>query len=140
MFCGSYRGDRLVANMKQWYSASELAGLSGLPALPNNVTRKAKTEQWQTRQRSGRGGGKEYAYNSLPQQTQAALIQESIVSETEACASTLSGRAMAHPTVERQLHRLVKTNTEQRTDAWLTILRAYEAWCDLSTGTVGLTA
>ena len=90
MFCGSYRGDRLVANMKQWYSAFELAGLSGLLALPNNVTIKAKTEQWQARQRSGRGGGKEYAYNSLPQQTQAALIQESVVSETEACASTLS--------------------------------------------------
>jgi Mu DNA-binding domain len=73
------------AIMKQWYSAFELAGLSGLPALPNNVTRKAKAEQWQTRERVGRGGGKEYAYNSLPPQTQAELIQ----SEAKTIASPL---------------------------------------------------
>jgi putative transposase len=60
--------------MKQWYSAFELAGLPGLPALSNNITRKAKAEKWQSRQRTGRGGGKEYAYNSLPKPTQAALI------------------------------------------------------------------
>ena len=42
MFCGSYRSDRLVANLKQWYSSFELAWLSGLSALPNNVTRKAR--------------------------------------------------------------------------------------------------
>ncbi len=31
------------------------------------------TEGWQFRQRNGKGGGREYAYNSLPTQTQAAL-------------------------------------------------------------------
>jgi hypothetical protein len=62
------------ASMKQWYSAFELSGLPGLPALPNNITRKAKAEKWQSRQRTGRGGGREYAYNSLPKTTQKALI------------------------------------------------------------------
>jgi Mu DNA-binding domain len=45
--------------------------------LPNNVARKAKAEKWRTRQRTGRGGGKEYFYNSLPKLTQSVLIQES---------------------------------------------------------------
>jgi Mu transposase, C-terminal/Mu DNA-binding domain len=63
--------------MKQWYSAFELAGLPDLPALPNNIARKAKAERWQSRQRTGRGGGREYAYNSLPQTAQTALIHNS---------------------------------------------------------------
>ena len=118
--------------MKHWYSAFELAGLSGLPALPNNVTRKAKAEQWQFRQRSGRGGGKEYAYNSLPQQTQVALIQGAERSVT----TNYTVPAIANPAVQNQLQPQVKTNNEQRTDAWLAILRAYESWCDRSAGTV----
>lgn len=44
-----------------------------MPSLRTNVTRKALTEGWQFRQRNGKGGGREYAYNSLPTQTQAAL-------------------------------------------------------------------
>lgn len=56
-----------------WYSCSELAGLPGMPSLREYVTRKALAEGWQFRQRNRRGGGREYAYDSLPAQTQAAL-------------------------------------------------------------------
>lgn len=59
--------------MKQWYSARELLGLPGMPTFRENVARKARVENWQFRQRSGRGGGREYALESLPQVTQAAL-------------------------------------------------------------------
>lgn len=59
--------------MKLWYSPSELAGLPGMPAARSNVTRKARSEGWQSRARHGRGGGREYAMESLPQVTQAAL-------------------------------------------------------------------
>ncbi|MDV2997711.1 MAG: hypothetical protein N4J56_007416 [Chroococcidiopsis sp. SAG 2025] len=59
--------------MKFWYSASELAGLPGMPAARSNVTRKARSEGWQSRARHGRGGGREYAMESLLQVTQAAL-------------------------------------------------------------------
>ena len=44
-----------------------------MPSLRGNVTRKALAEGWQFRQRNSRGGGREYAYDSLPAQTQAAL-------------------------------------------------------------------
>jgi putative transposase len=108
--------------MKQWYSAFELAGLSGLPALPNNITRKAKAEQWQSRQRTGRGGGKEYAYNSLPKPTQTALIHDSVHKKVV----NLDTNPIR---VDSTLQQQVKPTSEQRIDAWLAILRTYEHWC-----------
>jgi Mu DNA-binding domain len=110
--------------MKQWYSAFELAGLSGLPALPNNITRKAKAEQWQSRQRIGRGGGKEYAYNSLPKLTQTALIDNAANQKLVNLGTALS---KASSIVSSPLQQ-VKPTSEQRIDAWLAILRAYEHW------------
>ncbi|BAU15353.1 hypothetical protein LEP3755_59110 [Leptolyngbya sp. NIES-3755] len=47
---------------QQWYSATDLAGLPGLPTASHNVTRKAKLE-----------GGNEYALSSLPAITRTAL-------------------------------------------------------------------
>lgn len=45
-----------------------------MPAARENVTRKALAEGWQFRQRSGRGGGREYALASLPTETRIALL------------------------------------------------------------------
>lgn len=59
--------------MKKQYSSSELADLPGLPSLRGNVIRKAVAEGWQFCQHNGRGSGKEYDYDNLPAQTQAAL-------------------------------------------------------------------
>lgn len=44
-----------------------------MPSARENIARKAKVESWKFRQRSGRGGGREYAIESLPQVTQAVL-------------------------------------------------------------------
>jgi putative transposase len=113
--------------MKQWYSAFELAGLPDLPALPNNVARKAKAEQWQSRQRTGRGGGREYAYNSLPKPTQTALIHNS-----GQIVDVNIEPSIGSPKVRPQVQQ-VKPTSEQRIDAWLAILRAYEHWCASNT-------
>jgi putative transposase len=112
--------------MKQWYSALELAGLPDLPALPNNITRKAKAEQWQSRQRTGRGGGREYAYNSLPETTQTALIQDSVCKKV---VNLDADPIQVSLTISSTLQQQVKPTSEQRIDAWLAILRAYEHWC-----------
>jgi putative transposase len=109
--------------MKQWYSAFELVGLPDLPALPNNITRKANAEQWQSRQRTGRGGGREYAYNSLPKTTQTALIYNS-----GQIVDVYTEPSIGSPKVRPQVQH-VKPTSEQRIDAWLLILRAYEHWC-----------
>ncbi|WP_445157371.1 transposase domain-containing protein [Halomonas sp. E14] len=61
---------------REWYTPKELAGLPGMPGTPQNVTAKAKREDWESRARSGRGGGREYAFASLPVETQAALLKD----------------------------------------------------------------
>jgi hypothetical protein len=58
----------------RWYTAALLAGLAGVPSTERNVREKADREEWISRPREGRGGGKEYAFTSLPAITQAAIL------------------------------------------------------------------
>jgi len=62
--------------MNDWFSSKELAGLTGMAGTPQNVTARAKREDWQFRARHAQGGGKEYHISSLPLETQAALRQK----------------------------------------------------------------
>ena len=65
--------------MKDYYTAQEIADLN-LKSLPNsksNVIRWAKKDNWSTRKRSGRGGGVEYAFESLPAEVQAEIKTKS---------------------------------------------------------------
>jgi len=59
--------------MKDWYQASELSGLPGMPSSIPGTIKKAKREHWFAKYRQGQGGGKEYHLSSLPSETQAAL-------------------------------------------------------------------
>ena len=52
--------------MKQWYTAKELAGMPGLPGTIKNVLALGNKQRWKWRKRQGRGGGREFALNSLP--------------------------------------------------------------------------
>lgn len=62
--------------MSNWYSAKELVGLPGMPGTPQNVTAKAKREDWESRKRTGKGGGREYSLAALPLEAQAALLKK----------------------------------------------------------------
>lgn len=60
--------------MQEWFAIVELTGeLPGLPSSRRAISDKAKRENWQCRERQGRGGGLEYHISSLPQETQRAL-------------------------------------------------------------------
>lgn len=56
-----------------WFSASELAGQPEMPTTSRGV--KKRSAGWKYRPRSGRGGGLEYSYDSLPPATQQALLR-----------------------------------------------------------------
>lgn len=63
-----------MGNLKEWFSAGELAGLDGLPKSPQGVNKRARTQHWTKRERDGvQGGAVEYHYRSLPNNTQKAL-------------------------------------------------------------------
>lgn len=60
---------------KDWFTARELAGLPLMPKSESAVIRRAKREGWKSRSRGGRGGAREYAFDALPTEAQAALLE-----------------------------------------------------------------
>lgn len=60
---------------KQYFSASELAGLPGLPSTKRRVNALALREAWPARDRAGRGGGREYPFAALPVEARDALAR-----------------------------------------------------------------
>ena len=62
--------------MIAWRTAAEWAelGLPGLPSTPSALIRRATRENWQRRERAGRGGGFEYHYTSLPEVALTAYL------------------------------------------------------------------
>lgn len=59
--------------MRDWYEAKGLAGLPGMPGTVQGVNKVALRDNWESRQRKGRGGGREYRRESLPAETQQHL-------------------------------------------------------------------
>lgn len=67
--------------MREWYSAGELASL-GLPDLPQSesaMIRRARREAWPSRERNGRGGGREYHVAALPATTRESLATKALI-------------------------------------------------------------
>lgn len=60
--------------MEKWYSAQDLAGLTGVPKTVSGVVRKAKRDNWLAKHKDSQGGGFDYHWNSLPEATQDALF------------------------------------------------------------------
>jgi putative transposase len=71
---------------REWFTAKDLAGLPAMPATVQGVNAKAKREQWSDRTRAGRGGGREYSFDSLPVETQAALLKQTQPKQPAAAA------------------------------------------------------
>ncbi len=65
---------------RAWFTAAALAGLPGMATTERGVQKAAARSAWISRERSGRGGGREYSIESLPPETQAALLTRGIAS------------------------------------------------------------
>jgi len=84
--------------MSNWYSPQELIGLPAMPKTVQSVNRKAKQENWPSRERKGKGGGREYPFSCLPQATQSALLKKAVARVTGAFAQASEekqGQALA---------------------------------------------
>lgn len=64
--------------MREWYTTAELAGLPGLPQTGQGVRDRANRENWKSQDHKGKGGGKEYHIDSLPQQTREYLTRQAV--------------------------------------------------------------
>lgn len=62
-----------TAELQSHYEPSKLIGLPGVPKSVKGLHERAEREMWKWRPRTAKGGGKEYAFESLPGETQAFL-------------------------------------------------------------------
>ncbi|WP_257797645.1 DNA-binding protein [Aggregatibacter actinomycetemcomitans] len=63
-----------MRNSEELFSANQLVGIRGLPSSPQGINKKARTQGWIKRERSGvQGGAIEYHYSSLPPDVQRLL-------------------------------------------------------------------
>ncbi|AUZ85813.1 transposase domain-containing protein [Methylophaga nitratireducenticrescens] len=60
---------------KEWFTAPELAGVSGMPKNARNIKINADKNEWKSQPRT-KGKGLEYHISSLPPETQAALLKQ----------------------------------------------------------------
>lgn len=80
--------------IQKYLSVSELAAMSlpGLPGAKKNIAAKAERENWESRPRSGRGGGVEYAVSSLPAAARAELESRAAIALLSSAAATTPAR------------------------------------------------
>lgn len=130
--------------MAEWFSASELAGLPGLPGSDRGVERRAMREAWLRQRRAGRGGGFEFHISSLPSETQAhlkgqravTLVQQSPAAKAgaiEGAKLELKERIETDAARTRRIEALKKSaslneTAQRRIDAKLAILGALERY------------
>lgn len=62
--------------VKQYFSVAELLEMEipGLPKYRPHLIAKAKREKWKSRPKSGKGGGFEYCFSSLPKDAQTYIL------------------------------------------------------------------
>ena len=108
--------------MKEWFSAQELADFK-LPALPTTkicVIEKSKRENWKSRARSGRGGGKEYHISSLPEVARIQLaVMTAPAAKKEAVKTAINPQGLAE-------YAHIEGRAKSRIDAKLEILEAFK--------------
>lgn len=122
-----------VAAQSRWFSAAELAGLPGLPGTERRVRSRAAIDGWQSRPRSGRGGGVEYPFASLPAATQAALL----LRERRAAPPQPRPGALSQAQAEELWTRYDRRPTRVK-DVAMMRLRAINAVEQLMAGGLGL--
>lgn len=64
-----------MSAQREWFPASELAGLPSMPSSKRGVQMQAEAQAWRSREATGRGGTRlEYHITALPAATRAALV------------------------------------------------------------------
>jgi putative transposase len=109
--------------MKVWFTAAELAALAlpGLPGTKRRINAVAARESWPHRDRSGRGGGREYPRDALPREARDELAARDV------SASAKTQLAVAANAVLVDIAGLVG-NKRTRAETRLCIVRLANAY------------
>lgn len=99
------------SSVKAYYAAAELASMAlpSLPATMQGINQRAKADQWQFRKRSGRGGGREFAFASLPVNAQTEIrrrVTTALIATDSSDTKPLSRTRTQLDLVETDIQRL----------------------------------
>ncbi|MBB4268250.1 DNA-binding protein [Roseospira visakhapatnamensis] len=80
-----------------WHTAAELAGVADLPDTERGVLLVAAREEWPSRPRQGRGGGREYPVSALPEKARQALARRALAADAPPAATVAAERGQRDP-------------------------------------------
>lgn len=86
---------------KEWFTASELAGLPGMPATDRAIRIRADKQGWQSRPRRS-GKGSEYHIHSLPGETRRVLAEQAVAEQGQAVTDHAAGALAMAKLMERE--------------------------------------
>ncbi|MAK90430.1 MAG: hypothetical protein CMI13_04230 [Oleibacter sp.] len=113
--------------MSHWFSAQELAGLHDLPSSVAGILKRAERDQWESRPRSGRGGGREFLLTSLPAAAQTAL-KISIAKKAAAQVAVTAGAEKVCGEQDLAKYQRLNKNLQRDVDSKLELLDAARAF------------
>lgn len=93
--------------MKQFYTVRELLDIAGMPSTERAIQIKAVTNNWTHQVRSGKGGAREYHFDSLPKETQTALR----ISYGKKAAASIANNATVQELKTAEDARQLRTET-----------------------------
>ena len=111
---------------RDWFSIRDLVGVSGLPSTRRAILMKSEREGWRSREREGRGGGREYYIGSLPDKARVALLmrerRHQVTAPTPAAATTPSAEIDAElwATFERRPDS-IKNEAQRKLNALMAV-------------------
>lgn len=108
----------------EWFSASELAGLPGMPTSVFGVRKMASRLLWISRDREGQGAGRVYLHSSLPTKT-LLFLEKRRREEMTAAGYEVLGNMKMKSIVELSK---MPAHKQARADARLNVLRALDAY------------
>jgi putative transposase len=114
--------------MREWFTALEIAefGLRDMPDTRRAIFKQATKENWQSRPRAGKGGGREYHISNLPDSVQMELVEKMV---DPVVRQAMMGSGMAQMVVDSPR---AKPNDEDRRAARVAIVGLFQTFCNSS--------
>lgn len=116
-----------------YFTAAQLAGLPGMPGTVQGVMNKVTREGWDSRQREGRGGGREYPLDALPAETRETLARRLITAAAAAPAAAAHDNSITPADARaEQLAAEFEAKPEKRKKAAREALAIVQQWAALA--------
>jgi len=128
---GDHRGE-MVDVGADFFSAAELAALrlDGLPQRREQISKLATRQRWSSRERQGRGGGREFALSALPADVRGEILRRRVIAAThrpaDRSAASPANRAAVPAPIPATVASTLKARQAERLSARQVLLAEFD--------------